>query len=508
MKRCWLGGLALLFSLVASAQGEDGFKRYLFPNGTVSSEGYLIDGKPEGYWRTYYDTGVLRSEGNRLHFLLDSVWKFYSPDAVLLSEINYKAEKKQGLSRRFDTTGVVLSEELYREDQREGSARYYYPTGKIQKEIPFVAGKEEGRGYEYAEDGRVVALLYYGAGMLRKREDINRTDQMGMRQGPWKEFHPGGRVRWEGNFVDDRQQGIFKEYDVLGNLKEMVKYDGGVIDTKAQETLTVEIKRTFHPNGKVSSLGSYSKSGKREGLFKEFSPQGEVIGAKIFAGDQLISEGLVNDLGMMQGPWVEYFVTGEKRAEGTYKDGRKDGDWTFYHRSGKVEQKGKYQVGLAQGQWQWFYENGGTHREELYRKGKEDGASVEYDEQGGIITQGEYIDGRKEGKWIYEVGDHKEVGAYKDGVKDGPWVFTYDSGRKYFTGEFVNGEPTGKHKWYWPNGQLRMEGRYVAGLEQGDFTSFSEEGNPVLVVKFRDGVEVRLDGEKIPPPYEAGAEQP
>ena len=66
--------------------------------------------------------------------------------------------------------------------------------------------------------------------------------------------------------MDDRKQGIFKEYDAKGNLKEMVKYDAGVVDAGAQDKLTVDIKRTFHPNGRVASLGSYSKSGKKEGL--------------------------------------------------------------------------------------------------------------------------------------------------------------------------------------------------------------------------------------------------
>jgi len=505
--RCSFVLVVLLRVSLCAGQGEDGFKRYLFPNGEVSSEGYLVDGKPEGYWKTYYENGSLRSEGNRSRFLLDSLWKFYAPNGALQSEINYAADRKHGPSRTFDTTGVIIREENYLEDLREGVAKYFHPNGQLQKEVPFMAGQEEGRGYEYAEDGRLVALLQYGAGMLRKREEINRIDRSGLKQGPWKEFHPGGKVKWEGSFVDDRRQGIFKEYDTLGNLKDLVKYDAGVVDTRAQETLTVDIKRTFHPNGKVASLGSYSKSGRREGLFKEFSVQGQVTGAKIYMGDQLISEGLVNDVGAMQGAWVEYYATGEKRAEGTYKDGRKDGDWTFYHRSGKVEQKGKYLNSLAQGQWQWFYENGGLHREELYRKGREDGASVEYDEQGAVITQGEYLDGQKEGKWTYEVGDHKEVGAYKDGSKEGPWIFTYSTGRKYFTGEFLGGEPIGKHKWYWPNGELKIEGRYTAGMEQGDFTHYSEQGDPTLVIKYRDGVEMRIDGEKVPPPHEAGAEQ-
>jgi antitoxin component YwqK of YwqJK toxin-antitoxin module len=320
----------------------------------------------------------------------------------------------------------------------------------------------------------------------------------------WKEFLPNGKGKWEGTYVDGRLQGVVKTYDDRGGLKDMTKYDAGRIDSTAQEKLTVDIRRSYHPNGKVASLGSYSKSGSREGLFREFDSSGKEIGAKIYVGDRLVSEGGVNEVGAMEGHWVEYFATGEKRAEGEYKNGKREGEWTFYHRSGKTEQVGKYQNGLPQGKWQWFYENGRLHREEFYRRGREDGTSVEYDEEGKVITQGEYIDGLKDGKWFYEVGDHKEVGAYKDGLKDGPWVYTYDNGQRHFTGEFVNGEPHGKHKWYWPNGRMKLEGRYSMGLEQGDFTHYNEYGYPVLVIRYKDGAEIKVDGERLPPPYFPG----
>lgn len=42
---------------------EDGFTRFYYPNGQVSSEGYIENGKPNGYWRTFYVSGVLKSEG-------------------------------------------------------------------------------------------------------------------------------------------------------------------------------------------------------------------------------------------------------------------------------------------------------------------------------------------------------------------------------------------------------------------------------------------------------------
>ena len=161
---------------------------------------------------------------------------------------------------------MLLSEELFSNDLKEGESRYYHPTGAVQKVVPFVAGKEEGRGFEYAEDGRLVSLLTYSGGMLRRRETINKLDANGWRQGPWKEFYANGKVRWEGTFVDDKRQGIFKEYDSKGSLKEMVKYDQDLVDVGSRAAMTLTIKNTYHTNGKVASTGSYSKQGTKEGL--------------------------------------------------------------------------------------------------------------------------------------------------------------------------------------------------------------------------------------------------
>lgn len=154
----------------------------------------------------------------------------------------------------------------------------------------------------------------------------------------------------------------------------------------------------------------------------------------------------------------------------------------------------------------WFFPGGARHREENYRKGREDGPSVEYDTSGAVITQGEYIDGLKDGRWIYQLGDHREEGSYKDGLRDGEWVFTYPDGRRAFVGSFVNGEPKGRHRWWWPNGRLEHEGRYSGGLEQGDHIFYDELGNIRMVINYRNGAEIKLLEEKLPPPYEPGGE--
>lgn len=57
---------------------KNGFNKFYYASGNISSEGTMQDGKPNGYWKTYYENGNLKSEGNRKNFALDSTWKFYS----------------------------------------------------------------------------------------------------------------------------------------------------------------------------------------------------------------------------------------------------------------------------------------------------------------------------------------------------------------------------------------------------------------------------------------------
>lgn len=85
------------------------FTRYFYPNGNISAEGYIREGKPDGYWKNYYEDGTLKSEGNRLFFELDSIWNFYYPDGLIENSINYRKDKK--MATPF-TTSIFMTKIL------------------------------------------------------------------------------------------------------------------------------------------------------------------------------------------------------------------------------------------------------------------------------------------------------------------------------------------------------------------------------------------------------------
>ena len=59
--------IAALFLGGMRAWAQDSTQvQYRYPSGAVSSQGWLVDGIPEGYWRSFYADGTWKSEGNRL----------------------------------------------------------------------------------------------------------------------------------------------------------------------------------------------------------------------------------------------------------------------------------------------------------------------------------------------------------------------------------------------------------------------------------------------------------
>src|ERR1035437_4724606 len=116
-----------LFVLSQDSSKIKGFTVFKYENGKVSSEGVLVNTKPDGYWKTYYENGKLKSEGNRKNFELDSIWKFYNEEGKLILEITYVKGKKNGIKTTYQEKEIV--KENYIDDIKEGLTSYYYPDG-------------------------------------------------------------------------------------------------------------------------------------------------------------------------------------------------------------------------------------------------------------------------------------------------------------------------------------------------------------------------------------------
>lgn len=499
----------------SSNPNPNGYNTFYYDNGTISSEGTLREGKPDGYWKTYYPTGTIKSEGNRKDFLLDSIWKFYNEQGILTTELKYKNGKKNGPKKTFDNKkGFIILSENFESDIKQGKTiEYHQPEsdnskqGRVKQIIPFANGLEEGTGYEYLPDSTLITITQYKAGYIIKEDKINRTDRYGMKQGMWVEFYPNGNVKKESDYWNDKLDGYVKEYNIKGSLIKSVKYINGTEQVITPEFTKSDIKVEYYDNGTIKNEGAFI-DGKEEGLHRKYSPEGKPEMVKLFNKGILCAEGFLDTIGNKQGTWTEFHPNGSIKAKGFYKNNKKVGDWIYYYENGKLEQIGKYDGrGRAQGNWEWYYpckppckaDRGILKKKEHYDNDRLEGDFVEYNDSGKVITQGQYIDNEKEGKWFLEYFDYREEGQYRYGKRHGEWKHYYlDTDKIRFSGSYIDGEPDGRQYYYHKNGLKKQETKYINGIKEGDWNYYDDTGLLILTITFKNDVEVKYDGSKIP----------
>jgi antitoxin component YwqK of YwqJK toxin-antitoxin module len=486
----------------------NGYQRFYYKTGVVSSEGTMKTGQPDGYWRSYYENGKLKSEGNRKNMDLDSLWVFYNENGARILDVNYKDGKKNGLKTTYVDQEMIR--EMFKNDVKDGYTRYYYPDGKVKMEIPFIKGLEQGFGKEYSKEGDIITLIEYKRGFVIDRLKINRRDHNNLKQGRWYSFYGNGSIHVEGNYQDDLKDGYFKIYAENGDLISVDKYVKDVKQPEAQEVKKLDIKNEYYPDGKIKASGTY-RDDTPEGIYREYNSEGLITRSLIYDMGTVTGEGIVKEDGNRDGHWKDLYADGKIKAEGDYKNGVQVGEWKFYYLGGKLEQDGKFtSTGKFHGIWKWYYESGQLMREEEYDNGLKDGMHTEYDENGKIVEEGEYVKDQEDGPWFLTIGDYLERGTYRDGLKNGKWV-SYHLTRMnektdsilYFSGSFVEDNPDGKHIYYWDNGKVKDEGLYLMGKKEGDWIKYEYDGTPFLVITYKNGIETKYDGVKIKPPFES-----
>ncbi len=496
----WILNSVLLCALRLSfAQTQSEFKTFYYPNGLKSSEGTLIDAKPNGYWYTYYENGNKRTEGNRSNFELDSLWIFYNEQGKIQTTIEYHQGKKNGWKQSYNDS-VLLFKEYYKNDLKEAWSYTYYPNGKLQSEYFFDNGKQDDFSYRYSDiaDTLISEISLFKQGVLLKKESINTSNVSGKKEGVWKWFYNNKVLKAEGCYSNGLLHGYYKTYDNTGKLKEISKYENGVKVENAPELAQVEMHQEYFPNKKVKSSGAYLNN-KKEGAQRFFDEEGKIIATKFFKGGEEISEGLASLTIHKNGEWNELYDNKQIKVLGNYKNDVKTGTWIYYFNNGQIEQSGAYNdKGQAIGDWKWYYNSGKILRSETFENGVEEGILTEYAENGSVISKGLFAGGLKEGFWIYEMGAYKETGAYKEDLKEGIWKHSYtDNGKTRFEGAFKMGNAAGRHKYYYPSGNLKCDGLYVGGMKNGDWNYYNEAGEIEKIITFRNDEEYKINGLKL-----------
>jgi antitoxin component YwqK of YwqJK toxin-antitoxin module len=125
---------------------------------------------------------------------------------------------------------------------------------------------------------------------LKKTISMNGLKQLRVdeaKNGRWKYFNKHGTLISEGNYVDDKKHGTWREYyDHTGTIMIEEEFDYDIQHGRF---------RSFHPNGQVLSDGRFC-NGLREGYFKVFDEFGNNVRNMFF-----INNIQIEDFGTLKG---------------------------------------------------------------------------------------------------------------------------------------------------------------------------------------------------------------
>ena len=472
---------------------------FYYENGRIASEGLFKNGLPQGIWKSYYEDGTLKSIGNKKAGLSDSIWVFFDEEGRKRKVYDYANDKKNGCATFIDTNGHVIKEMFYLNDISQGERLEYYPDGSLKSVVEMVDGKEVGLLLEYNEKGIVITEAIYDNGYLKDLNEYNRYDDEGKKTGVWRTYFNNGEIASEIVYKGGNKNGLSKVFNDKGKLIDLQRMEGDTIAGHVDELVIIDLYKGYYPNGKIKLVGGLD-NGQKNGIYREYDEEGNIINGYIYQKDTLIAEGIISGYGIYEGEWTYYFKSGAVKAKGAYENSKKEGKWKYYYSNGKLEQEGTFKDNKQSGNWSWYYSNGQLKRKEFYNKDQLlDGTVYEYDSLGNEMTKGDYYNGLQEGDWFYHVGDFKEVGSYSLGYQNGVWRSYYKNGKIAFVGEYNEGEPVGKHVYYYQSGLTKKEGKYLGGEKHGKWRTYDRMGIQTQEIVYKRGEIYRIDGLKITP---------
>jgi len=492
----WFYIVLFLFNVNVNYSQDSIYKEFFFSSGEISSKGYLINNLPGGKWVSYYSNSRIKSIGYWKNALLDSSWVFYDSTGRITLKENYKENLKNGYSYEYDTSGLVIRKTFYKDGKKEGKEVIYFKgSQQVKIEKNYKNNIKDGVSKEYDCDGNILLIKQYDIGLVSKKEEINRLDSDGKKNGVWKEFYENGNIKLEHTFFHGEKDGISKKYDKKGKLLELETFDKGKRKSN-NISLGLELNEVKLENG-LYAKGILTKNIKN-GLFKVFDSSNKEVYCNFYNRDTLIYTGRYDSINNKTGKWLYFWPNGNIKKTGTYILNEKNKEWKYFYEDGSIQQKGNFVKNKPHGTWEWWYESGQKRRTENYENGKEKGFVFEYDTTGKIIVKGEFFYGLREGVWSYEINDYQEKGSYIGGMKTGKWKKTYISTNKdKFKGEYLNDIPIGKHIYYYPNGQIKTEGKYKNGEKEGEWIYYNELGDIIITYLYKDGREFKRDGVKV-----------
>jgi antitoxin component YwqK of YwqJK toxin-antitoxin module len=134
-----------------------------YPNGQVSIERNLIDGRMEGIYNSYYKNGNLKYEVTMKNNNREGAYKEYFSSGELKQEIHYKNASRIGESRTYFVTGTLDSTTNYKNGERV-SLKDYTKSGAIHRDLTYKNSNKSGVQNSFFDTGELSWETLYKDG--------------------------------------------------------------------------------------------------------------------------------------------------------------------------------------------------------------------------------------------------------------------------------------------------------------------------------------------------------
>lgn len=217
-------------------------------------------------------------------------------------------------------------------------------------------------------------IIFSAASLAHSQEEINYTDEKGLKQGRWIKKFENGNILYEGTFKDDKPLGEFKRYYISGKAISVLNHyhDSDSADASF-----------FYPNGYLAAKGLYTGKNK-SGVWRFYSEEKKEV--------LICEESYSNNLKL--GKSTKFHLNGNKAEEINYMNDLKHGEWLQYYANAILCIKSAYKNGSLDGSFESFFANGSKEITGTYQEGVRTGNWNFYDENGSLRKTINYINGR------------------------------------------------------------------------------------------------------------------
>ena len=203
-----------------------------------------------------------------------------------------------------------------------------------------------------------IVTLCFGFPTI-KAQKINQLNEYNKRTGVWKKYHSNNRIRYIGTFVNGKEVGTFKYYDITTSKHPTIIKDFSTNSDSAKV-------RYYNLNGKLRTFGS-------------------MFGRK------------------RVGKWTYYFPNGNLFSEEFYENGKLEGELKNYYENGKVLEITQYENGMKNGFSKKFSDQGILIEEVHYLNDVLHGKGKYFELNGNLKEEGIYKNGLRHGQWQFYI---------------------------------------------------------------------------------------------------------